>query len=303
LVVVCADGGADVGLGHIARSTAVACALEQLGVEVVCRGLGLNDPLEIDAMRWQPWPPDGVDAGEGAAAAVVDSYRAPPRVVAGSATPLVCMHDRGEVPADAALVVAPAAVDQGDARRLTGLRHACLRRDFWGCPPKEIGAGIRRILVTTGGGALAEAGVRLATDAARACPDAEVAIVVGPYADLAIPAGVEAIVAPVSLREPLDRADVVITAAGQTALEAAATGTPAIVSVIVENQRRNAATLVAAGTAVALEPDTPAGTLDGLLDQLGDSAVRTPMSGAGQAAVDGRGAFRVAAAVAELASS
>jgi spore coat polysaccharide biosynthesis predicted glycosyltransferase SpsG len=108
--------------------------------------------------------------------------------------------------------------------------------------------------------------------------------------------------APASLREPLDRADVVITAAGQTAIEAAATGTPAIVTALVDNQRANARTLTRLGTAAPLDPDAPAGAVGRLLDELADPAVRGQMSRAAQSAVDGRGALRVAEAVARVAT-
>ena len=94
--------------------------------------------------------------------------------------------------------------------------------------------------MTTGGGALQDAAVELAAGLRDALPDAVVALVRGPYAQFEPPPGVELVDAPSSLLAELLAADVVVTAAGQTALESAATGAATIALPLAPNQRANA---------------------------------------------------------------
>jgi spore coat polysaccharide biosynthesis predicted glycosyltransferase SpsG len=83
-------------------------------------------------------------------------------------------------------------------------------------------------------------------------------------------------------------ADVVITAAGQTALEAVATGAATIALPLVDNQRRNADALAAAGAAIVSDMTIPG------YEARGELARR------GQTAVDGYGALRIAFRLAGL---
>ena len=62
----------------------------------------------------------------------------------------------------------------------------------------------------------------------------------GPYATFEPPAGVELVDAPPSLLAELLAADVVVTAAGQSALEAAATGAATVAVPLAPNQWPNA---------------------------------------------------------------
>jgi spore coat polysaccharide biosynthesis predicted glycosyltransferase SpsG len=97
------------------------------------------------------------------------------------------------------------------------------------------------------------------------------------------------------LLDHLLAADIVITAAGQTALEAAATGAATVAIPFVDNQRRQAARLAEAGAAIAAEPHgavAAARKLD-----------RAALAQAGQAAIDGYGALRIAFAIAALADA
>ena len=285
MIAIVADGGPSAGLGHLGRCSAIAAALRARGLEVECRAYGGAAPSTIDGIEWTP----GVADGD---VVVLDTYTMPEderRALVGGA-PLAVMHDFGGAPAEAALVVTVG----GDPAPgvLAGLRYAPLRAPFWGLPERAVSGSLRRVLITTGGGALQDAGVALAREAAAAFP--EVALVRGPYATFDAPPGVELIDAPSSLLPHLLGADAVITAAGQTALEAAATGAATVAVPFVDNQRRNADALARAGAAVAAEPDGAVLALAGL--------DREALARAGQAAVDGYGALRIAFAVATLAA-
>jgi spore coat polysaccharide biosynthesis predicted glycosyltransferase SpsG len=303
LALVVADAGRDAGLGHISRSSAIALALGQLGLETRCLALGAEAPLERDGVRWEPLPRlDEAPLAE-ASVLVLDSYRsaAPELGALPGSVPLVVLQEHLPPPARAALVVsAGAEPGDGDPRRLRGLEYVSLRPAFWSAPRREVAGRVRRVLVTTGAGdPVPGLGPKLAAAARDALPAAAVTLVRGPFAAGSPPAGVELLDAPESLRDALLEADVVVTAGGQTLLEAAALGTPAIAVVAVENQRAQTALLAARGAVLPLE--LPADGLSPLLQELDASPQRRrELAANAQAAVDGRGARRVAERIAAL---
>jgi spore coat polysaccharide biosynthesis predicted glycosyltransferase SpsG len=127
--------------------------------------------------------------------------------------------------------------------------------------------------------------------ARAAAPDAVVAVTAGSLAGRDAPDGVELVPPAASLRDELLAADLVVTAAGQTSLEAAATGAPAVVVPMAPNQRPNAAALSAAGAAVVGDPR------EAISELVADAGRRAALARAAQAVVDGQGARRIAAAL------
>jgi hypothetical protein len=243
---------------------------------VTCVGYGAEEPRVVDGIEWTPGPAQP--------ALLLDTYTMPEREA------LAVFHDEGELPNGVRLAIAIEPVD--GVETLAGLRHAPLRPPFWGVPERAVRPRVHRILVTTGGGALQTAGVATAAALRDAYPDVTVALVRGPYADFDVPAGVELVDAPPSLLAEFLAADVVVSAAGQSALEAAATGAATIAVPLAPNQRPNAAALERAGAAVIAGLDevvAAAGELD-----------REALAAAGQRAVDGYGALRIAWRLAQL---
>lgn len=303
LAVVVADGGREGGLGHIARSSALAVALGRLGVDVRCLSLGAEGPLERDGVSWDPVARFSDAPLADASVLVLDSYRLGEDEVAElpAALPLVVLQEHLPPPARAALVVSAGADPGEDPRRLTGLEYVCLRPAFWSAPQRDVAERVRHLLVTTGGGdPVPGLGVQLAAAAHDALPEADVTLVRGPFgAQGPPPPGVALLDAPESLHGPLLAADLVVTAGGQTLLEAAALGTPSIAVVAAENQRQQALRLAELGATRVLE--LPADELPGLLRRLDSSAdERRELARRSQAAVDGRGAERVAERIAAL---
>jgi spore coat polysaccharide biosynthesis predicted glycosyltransferase SpsG len=286
-VALVADGGARAGLGHLGRCSAIAAALDAAGVRVSCHAYEADAPVAIDGVEWTP-----LEAMPGAPVVVLDSYSLAPEDVGAT---VVALHDSGPLPAGARLVVSVGSRGEGV---LGGLEHAPLRRPFWDLPVRAVRSRVERVLVTTGGGVVAESGVELARLAQAEIPGAAVALVRGPFARFDAPPGVELVAAPASLAGELLAADLVISAAGQTALEAAATGAPCIALPLVDNQRGNARALAAAGAAVVVEPGADVATAVAELAASLDT--RAALAGRAQAAVDGRGAARIAAAIAAL---
>jgi UDP-2,4-diacetamido-2,4,6-trideoxy-beta-L-altropyranose hydrolase len=285
LIAVVADGGPAAGLGHLARCSAITVALRARGADVACVAYGTTESRTVDGVVWTPAdvPP--------ARAVLLDSYTMPAAERAALGV-LAVIHDEGELPAEARLVISMTEVDAPDALVLAGLAYAPLRPQYWGVPARTVRPHVRRILVTTGGGALQSAGVATAATLRDANPEASVAIVRGPYADFAAPDGVELVDAPPSLLRELLAADVVVTAAGQSALEAVATGAATVAVPLASNQRANADALALAGAAVIAEPGDEVAAVEAL--------DRTALAERGQRAVDGFGALRIAYRVAEL---
>jgi spore coat polysaccharide biosynthesis predicted glycosyltransferase SpsG len=285
MVTVVADAAPAVGLGHLSRSSALAAALRELGVATRCLAFDAPAAFARDGVEWTPWTPAQLTG-----VVVLDSYLLRPGDVAAGATVAV-FHDGGARPEGVALLIAPIA--GGD---LTGLEYACLRREFWLPPERVVRERVEHVLVTTGGGPTgAELAATLAQAALNGLPEATVTMLRGPAARLDAPAGARVLGPQPSLRRLLLEADVVLSAAGQTALEAAASGTPAVLVALDALQAEQGARLAAAGAARLVEPGQVADTLERL-----DSAERAAMAAAGPAVVDGRGAHRVAAAVAAL---
>jgi spore coat polysaccharide biosynthesis predicted glycosyltransferase SpsG len=274
-VAILADAGPGAGLGHVSRSGALAHALRARGADVACAVVA-GEGLEWDGIAWAP---PGAAAGR---VLVVDSYElgsAAGRELAGG-RPLARFHDEGEPP-DADLIVA----------------DACLRPAFWGIPPRTPGDAVRRVLVAVGGGA-ASGGAALAAAVRDLLPEAAVRLVAGPYADEAPPEGVEVLHAPPGLAGELLAADLVLTAAGQTMLEALCCGAPTVAVAVASNQAPQLERLAAAGAVVAA---TAAAAGDAVAALAADAGRRTALARAGQRAIDGYGALREAWRVAALA--
>ena len=283
-IVLIADGAPEDGLGHLARCSAIAVALQARGVAVSAFAYGATAPRVVDGIAWEPY-----GGSSEARAILLDTYTMPPAEQAALAAraPLAVVHDIGDVPPGAALVLA-----SGD------LRHAPLRAPFWGLPERRPSRHVERVLVTTGGGALAAAAVgpgRRGEGAAAGGRRRARARSV--HAARAADRG--------SARStPRPRCSTRCwpptwssRAAGQTALEAVATGAATIALPLVDNQRRNADALAAAGAAVIAEPDA----VPALAAELAaDRDRRLALARAGQAAVDGYGALRIAFRIATL---
>lgn len=304
--VLAADGTPAAGLGHVARSSAVAVALERAGLGVRCFVLGADEPVECDGIHWRPVT--DLRAARPLADAVVvvlDSYQLEPSDMEAipEGIPIAVLQEHVAPPPGAALVIAAGADPElSGPHRLCGLEYACLRPAFWRPPQRAPAGRINRVLVTTGGGdVIYGLGAELAATAQEALPEAEVALVRGPYGTGDAPAGIRLIAAPDSLHDELLATDAVVTTGGQTLLEAAALGAPAIAVVAVENQRAQTQQLAAAGAVRVVE--LPPDRLTAILQELdGAPEQRGQLARHAQKAVDGRGAERVAARIAALAA-
>jgi spore coat polysaccharide biosynthesis predicted glycosyltransferase SpsG len=242
--------------------------------------LVVDDPVAADARRW-------IAAGRRAGCLVVS------------------VHDLGLGCLDADLVIDGSVTRNARARRgatLSGPRYALLDpaiRD------EDADRDPFSVLVALGGGPRAE----LALDIAEAIVDAD------PRATVRVAGGFVSTPAPVSeqiswvgpsqsLRQEMARASVAVVGGGVSLYEACALGTPAIGVPVVAAQRPTVAAFVARGAARGSARDVSAERVaEECVSLLSDAAMRRHLSRMGRRLIDGRGAFRAAAAVARLASA
>lgn len=304
-VVFVADAGEGVGLGHLSRSSAVVAALEARAIQCHCLAYGVSEPLRRDGLTWTPLRDTEALPGMHSPVLVLDSYRIDAHALTrlASGRELVLMHDQGEPPSSTALIVSasrtPARPEPPN--RLNGLAFVCLRPMFWGAPARHDRGRVQHILVSTGAGDPGGLSVGLAEAVASAMPEARVRLVQGPYAPSFDPDGVEVVRAPDALLDELLAADLVVSAAGQTMLEAAALGTPCVAVVLADNQRRQAQLLSDVGAVELFDRPDPASVAEAAAAIGDDADRRVALIRASQQAVDGFGALRVGFRVAQLA--
>jgi UDP-2,4-diacetamido-2,4,6-trideoxy-beta-L-altropyranose hydrolase len=286
-------------MGHLSRSSALAVALSSKGISPFCLANGIREPIDRDGVRWEPFVEDSLARAPKADVLVLDSYRLPPHGV--TASRLVILHEEDPPPENAALVVnAGADPAKSGCGHLYGFSYACLRPAFWGLPHRRAAPRVRRILVTTGSGDETHVATSLADAARAAVPEGNVTLVRGPYMAAVDVAGVETVVSPDSLFPLLLDADLVVTAGGQTLLEAAAVGVPTIGVALTHNQEAQLQRLAQLGA--VRRADIAA--LPAALEELpADHQARRRLAERAQAAVDGYGALRVAFAITQVIES
>lgn len=326
--VIRVAGGPAIGFGHVRRSWTLAQQLQEAGVRV---RFVTASPAATDVLCAAGFDARDED-GPGDVRVTMEELTTmvPPRVCVvddptlsssllrrlAAAVPTACVDDTAErdVPVD--LVVNGSAEaellayrGETHTRYLLGPDYLLLRPVFAMAPPRATAAAVTRVALLTGGGTSESTGLLLEI-IADALPTATIDVVVGPFG--MVPAVASRLgdrghvhLAPPDVIPVMVRADLAVTAGGQTAYELAATGTPALGVRLAENQRLNLRGLERAGCLRDLgSPDAsgfPACLFAALRDLAADPAMRTRMAAAGRRLVDGRGVTRVADALCALA--
>jgi spore coat polysaccharide biosynthesis predicted glycosyltransferase SpsG len=288
-IALAPDGGRTVGLGHAARCVALAEAFTALGERpiVVPPAGAARQWLSRQAVTTAPLGRRAWDL------IVVDSYRIT-RARLGrwrrACRVLAVVDDSGRarVPArvDVLLRLAPGRVSSG--RIIGGTRYVTLRREYWNAAPARIAPRVARVLVTLGGfppGRLL-ATVRRAVRAAL------------PHARVRALAAARGHRPAASLDRLMRRADLAVTAGGQTLLELLALGVPALVIGVAGNQRVNIAAARRARAAVVVGSHDRADLAERLTAAVarcaGSTALRRDLAARGRRLIDGQGALRAA---------
>ncbi len=324
-VVMMADGGPGIGLGHLRRSLALAAALREAGAEpefVVPDAAGLVErAAEFPATAVADLTSTDPVIAADAPLAVVDSYRIGDEYLLAlrdAGMRVAAIDDVAGFPFSAHVVVngAPGAERleytsaSGDTTFLLGARYALLGREFWDDRGQSLRATVANVLVTVGGAD--NAGVAASLVAALDGVEGAfgVTVVAGPFAaggeelDTAAREArrqVTVVRGPSSLRDLMLNADLAVSGAGQTLLELARTGTPAVAIELADNQETQLRALVGAGAVVDAGSITDDGATRraavALAQLAGDRAAREGLAARAAALIDGGGPRRVAEAI------
>lgn len=294
-----ADAGPAIGVGHLSRCVAFAEAAVARGWDVTFAGevagadwlLARLSTLDVPVVA-PGFPPADV--------VLVDHYGLGELPDVRAASRLVSMEDgtfgrrAADVVVDANLVV-PARPADGSPVVLAGPRFAPLRSAVVDARAAHSGDQPRVVVVMGGGAsgaavaaalrALRDTGVALTAHAISADP---VQVEPGPGQRFTVEPPTPA------LPSLLAGADLVVSAAGVTLLELCCLGVPAALVQVADNQAAGYRAAVGQGLAAGLgaTADLP-GAASVLRDLLLDPARRTSLSRAGRSLVDGRGAARV----------
>jgi spore coat polysaccharide biosynthesis predicted glycosyltransferase SpsG len=313
-----ADGGRQVGLGHLRRCLALATGFSGSGWD----WRFLTDDSQARAWLKSRGAPvaDGEDAGEGRLPRadyacdlfVLDSYRVSGddvrRSVAGRARCVLAFddhfnrHDTADILLNAG-VKAPLAAWPGRGRltHLLGPAYQPLPPEFRSARRPAIGRQVARVLVTLGGSGDSAALSAAVRAVRRSFPQARIDCILGPFSGAAPEiSGVALHRDPPAMLDLMLACDLAVSAGGQTLFELAASGTPAIAFAISENQLSNVDGMVESGVALRCDPPTRASFEDKLISVLGmlsPAEARERMAEAGRRLVDGNGAGRVVDAV------
>ena len=324
------EAGPEVGWGHLSRCLALARAAAGAGARAVFAVEGGAEVLAriraagADAVpvSWRIAPERAVEAvrAADADAAVVDSYHAAPELLASlraAAGRLAVVDDMADRPLAADLVMNGGLGAErlpypraGSTRYLLGPRYAPLAPEFSAGPAPRDTDRVRRVLVTLGGGRV-DAALHAAVEAVdRALARAVIDVAVGASSAVE-PRGTTGLNAievhrgRPGLRDLMIEADLAVTGGGVTLLELAATGTPAVVVEMADNQRPNVDASLRGGIAVSAgaagDPGLGQRVERAVRLLAADAGRRRAMGERGRALVDGGGARRAVEALVEAA--
>ena len=287
-LILAFDEGPGAGLGHRRRIEALTAELDARGHQ--CELVSLADApdtlvIEADLL-------------------VVDSYRVRADDEDRFRAPVViAIDDLGrDLAVDIVVDPSPGAVATTHARAgrvLTGGAYALVPFAATDARPALVDESVARVLVTMGAADSGGIGAEVAAAVVRALPSTEVRLVVGPWGAGSVPAGVIAVDRPDGLAGELADAGIVVTAGGVTMLEACRLGRPIVALALAPNQEQAVAGLAYEGAVVWATPANAADEVEALaLDRGRRLALVTNAS----AAIDGKGAMRVADAIEQLVS-
>ncbi len=312
--IILTEAGRGRGKGHLSRCFGLLAALAQAGHQarmwVDCEE---SLPAGISVGDWKRSLDRFLPAGGSRElVTAVDSYEADRALLEAIAarSGRCCFFDdcaRLDYP-DGVLVNAAVNADslyptrRDGLRYLTGPRYTVLQKAFWRSPPLRIRRKVQRVLVTLGSAVTAAKVQEVSVSIRRALPEAQITLL-HPVAETAAVRARDGIrwaweTEPERFCALARSSDVAVCAGGQTLLELASLGVPAICLLTAANQKPNALGLQKAGFSAfagSLDDPTCLDELGALLRKLLSFEVRTQRSRIGRELVDGKGACRVAA--------
>lgn len=289
-LLIRADGGPTIGMGHLMRSIALAQAWRDLGGTATLatafpldgfHGRVAREGLTSITLGVDPGSKQDAEAtvelarSARAGYVAMDGYSFGPdfqRTVSQTGIATACIDDYGHLDEYHVDMIVNQNLDSTDAlykcrpdstRLLLGAEFAMLRRDFTNHARRSRVARTTgaRLLVTLGGADPQNVTKRIVQSLGDVPLDIEAAIVIGganPHLSTVVEAAAASdgcfrtFVDVPSLRRLMEWADVIVCGGGTTCWEAAFIGVPMIVMVVAENQVRIADALANHGVAINL---------------------------------------------------
>lgn len=264
-VYIITEGGRRFGFGHIVRCKALYDAFKQQNAEIqmIIEGdetlLPILDTANHRFVAWHNNNTNLLALCKNSDICILDSYHAPAELyhkIAQETKILASFDDtnRIEYPPNSVLINGILHANrifyanQTNVNLLLGLEYQCVRTEFWNQAAKKINNNIQSILITVGGNDIRNIIPVLVETTKLIIPDAQIDIVVGassqniellknlrnPSVTLHINADAKHIL---SL---MTKADLAISAAGQTLCELACCGVPGISVSVIDNQLAHA---------------------------------------------------------------
>lgn len=322
-LILLTECGAEIGLGHVSRCTALmeafraaGCAVE-LWVEADA-STRAHLPAGAHEVGWRDASEEVVARLRAAAGVLVDSLRVTPEQlerIAALNKRFAVIDDWFRFPHRRGIVIdwtiGAERFAYGDrfpgVHYLLGSRFCALRPDFCAASSREIPAEPRSILVTFGGADVRRLTGPVVSELQREFPNLELQVVVGAgVLDRGFVGELDDERTTVhfacntaKMRDLMARADLAICAGGQTLYELASLGLPPVVAQVVDNQTDDVREFAACGFALVAgdwrTEDLPGRIATGVR-ALWPASERRRRAAAGRAAVDGQGAVRLVAA-------
>lgn len=327
------DGGINEGLGHLHRCIALASALRECGSECLFLLHGSQEAqrrtstLGFESVLAEPLARGSTAdlnlllqtaRATDCSMLILDSYHIGPEYLAslGSAGLTVTMIDdlathgfscqfvvNGAINADRL----PYVSTSGNTQFLLGSRYVLLRPEFWNIPERHYSSAVKRVMLTLGGTDQHRLFCQILRILDEMTEDFMISAIVGPFTEnrhrIKRCAGeckrdVQLLDAPESLCQAMLDCDLIITAAGQTAYEAVASGTPMIAFAMVDNQIAGLEGFSERGLCTIgdspLDPNFSPRIANAIKELLGNDQLRRHLGFLQKSLIDGRGAFRVA---------
>jgi len=343
LILFHADSRPDAGMGHVMRCLALArelnmpasflCWPNEAVLKLVKQAGFLFFPLQDEKGLYEQVK------NLSPAAVVVDSYRVSSAELAPvkrEVPLLIVIDDLNDryLPADLLINGNITARNLGyipDKRLLLGPEYVLLREEFRNCPPKKIVERARKLMVTVGGSDPLDLMLPVLNELSGL--DLHIKAVIGPHFKSGerlksiakrqksfFTASIELVENP-DMADLMHWADMAVSAGGSTLYELCATGTPAVVLAIADNQVSAARALDKQGCVWYLgfhdevlgygveafrgiKKESPPKSLTQAVKTLAqDYFRRAEMSRRGQALVDGLGTKRCAAVIRKMSDS
>lgn len=320
-IFIVTEGGGRIGLGHIARCTALYQAFKNEGLRSSLIVNGDNTAEKIlkgyahVTFNWLDNKKRLFEVINGSDIVVIDSYLAAISVyreVSRLTKTVVCMDDNMRIDYPAGIVVNGAISaeimkypDRTGMEYLLGSRYIPLRKEFWSVPAKRINGTIRSIMVTFGGADGKNMTPKIVNFLNAQYPEVVKNVIVGAgfrnIREIERFKGrkVNLIYEPDTrkMRSVMLESDIAISAAGQTLHELARVGVPAIAVCVADNQLRGARSWQKSGFikyAGKYNSKTLFRELSAAMREFAFLSARRAASAAGRGLVDGRGAERIA---------